>query len=434
MQICSRQSGLVLPMLVFAFCGPVRAQSAPAAHVPSREQPLGIYVDCQNITCDFEYLRTEISFVTYVRDRHDADVHVLITAQPTAEGGTEATLTFIGLRAFQGQDDSLRYIAGPTATADQLRRGLAEALKRGLVRYVNHTSVAEGLTIGYTPPPGSTAVPRRDPWNYWTFNSTLQALVNGEQSVNATSVALSATASRTTNDWKINTGVFTQYNKTAFNVDGATIESIQRSHAFSALVVKSRDEHTSVGGRGSVSASTFLNQSLTVRLAPAVEYNFFPYRQSNSRIFTIEYSIGVTAFDYREETIFGKSSETLFDQQVLASLRFTQPWGSAAAGVELSNYLHDFDKHRGILFGNVDWNVAKGLSLTTLVNVQRISDQIFLPARAVSQEEILLRQRQLATSYSYSISFGVSYRFGSPYADVVNPRFAGSVGGVSLTQ
>src|SRR5215213_105190 len=169
MQICSRRGGWALPMLVFGLCSPVRAQTVPATPLPPREQPLGIYVDCKNITCDLEFLRTEISFVTHLRDRRDADVHVLIASQPTAAGGTETTLTFIGLKMFQGQDDSLRYIAGPTATADELRRRLADALKRGLVRYVNHTSVAESLTIVYTPPPASTAVPLPDRWNYWTF-------------------------------------------------------------------------------------------------------------------------------------------------------------------------------------------------------------------------------------------------------------------------
>lgn len=430
----SLRSVWALAVLLCGLWRPVYAQAVPAPPAAPRQEPLAIYVDCKEIACDLEFLRTEIAYVTHVRDRHDADVHVLITGQPTAEGGTEATLVFIGLKTFSGQDDSLKYVAGENASADDVRHGLVQALKRGLMRYVNRTALSEALAIVYTPPTTAAAAPAHDPWNHWTFSSTFHGVVNGEQSVNGTSVGLSASATRTTEDWKINTGVFTQYNKTTFDISGANFESIQRSHGFSALVVNSLDDHTSVGGRASVSASTFLNQSLTLRLAPAVEYNFFPYRQSNSRMFTIEYSVGVTAFDYEEETIFGQTSERLFDQRVLASLRYTQPWGSATIGAEASNYLHDVSKHRSVFFGSADWNVAKGLSLVTLLNFQQISDQIFLAARGASEQEILLRQRQLATSYSYSMSFGVSYRFGSPYADVVNRRFAGSVGGVSLSQ
>jgi hypothetical protein len=40
-----------------------------------------------------------------------------------------------------------------------------------------------------------------------------------------------------------------------------------------------------------------------------------------------------------------------------------------------------------------------------------------------SEEEVLLQLRQLATSYSYYVSFGISYRFGSPFNNVVNTRF-----------
>jgi hypothetical protein len=169
-------------------------------------------------------------------------------------------------------------------------------------------------------------------------------------------------------------------------------------------------------------------------MAPAVEYNFFPYDESNSRMLTLEYSVGVNDFDYTEETIFGKTSETLFDHRLLASLRFTQPWGSGELAMEASQYLHDLGKNRVILVGSVDWNLVRGLSLIASVSFHRIGDQLFLPARGASEEEILLRRRQLATSYSYSALIGISYKFGSPYAHVVNRRFEGSIGGIPLDQ
>jgi hypothetical protein len=36
-----------------------------------------------------------------------------------------------------------------------------------------------------------------------------------------------------------------------------------------------------------------------------------------------------------------------------------------------------------------------------------------------------VQRRQLATSYSYYISFGVSYSFGSIHNNIVNSRFNG---------
>lgn len=38
---------------------------------------------------DLDYTRTEITFVNHVRDRKEADVHILITEQDTGSGGRE---------------------------------------------------------------------------------------------------------------------------------------------------------------------------------------------------------------------------------------------------------------------------------------------------------------------------------------------------------
>jgi len=49
--------------------------------------------------------------------------------------------------------------------------------------------------------------------------------------------------------------------------------------------------------------------------------------------------------------------------------------------------------------------------------------------REATDQEILVRQRQLATSYRYGVSVGLSYTFGSIFNNVVNPRFEGASGG-----
>ena len=45
------------------------------------------------------------------------------------------------------------------------------------------------------------------------------------------------------------------------------------------------------------------------------------------------------------------------------------------------------------------------------------------PAGGASTEEILLELKRLATNYSARLEMGISYRFGSMYSNVVNPRF-----------
>lgn len=55
--------------------------------------------------------------------------------------------------------------------------------------------------------------------------------------------------------------------------------------------------------------------------------------------------------------------------------------------------------------------------------VSTIHDQLSLPKERATQEEILLRRRELETQYSYFSSIGFRYTFGSIYSNVVNPRF-----------
>ena len=49
--------------------------------------------------------------------------------------------------------------------------------------------------------------------------------------------------------------------------------------------------------------------------------------QSSRRRLTVTYEVGGTAFNYDEETLFGKTSETLFDQAVITTFDVEQPWG-----------------------------------------------------------------------------------------------------------
>ena len=80
-----------------------------------------------------------------------------------------------------------------------------------------------------------------------------------------------------------------------------------------ALVVKSLGEHWSVGGTAIALSSTFQNYDLRTRFAPGIEYDLLPYSESTRRIFTLFYSVGLQAADYQEETVYGKTSETLLD-------------------------------------------------------------------------------------------------------------------------
>ena len=94
------------------------AGRAPA-QAPANQGRLQVFLDCPVYLCDFDFLRTEITFVDYVRERSAADVHVLVTTQNTGGGGTEYGVTLVGQRRFAGSQDTLRYDAPQANSQDQ---------------------------------------------------------------------------------------------------------------------------------------------------------------------------------------------------------------------------------------------------------------------------------------------------------------------------
>ncbi len=399
----------------------------------AQDSAVRVFLDCPDTFCDSDYYHTEITFVNWVRDRQFAQVHVLITTQNTG-GGQEYTMAFIGLERFAGTVDTLRWTSRTRDTQDDIRRGIAQTLRLGLVRFAARTPVAPRLAISYSAP-ATAAAQVRDPWNYWVFRAELNANVNGEKTVKFQNWWGTMSADRRTQNWKIRFDVSQSYNQSDFSVStidstGApvaeTIRNISRGYDGNALVVRSLGPHWSAGARGSTSSSTYLNEELVVGLGPALEYDVFPYSQSTRRLLTFRYQIGPTAFRYRDTTIFNRLSETRFNQSLNVSLSVKQPWGSSGVALEASNFLYDFHKNRFTVFGNGEFRIYKGLALRFFGDIALIHDQLFLAKEGSTEQEVLLRRRQLATSYRYFGYFTLSYTFGSKFANIVNPRFGGN--------
>lgn len=415
-------------VLILLFFTSAAAQELPPIDpATDTTDSVRVFLDCPS--CDEQFIRTEITFVAYVRDRTAADVHVLVTTQGTGGGGTRYTLQFIGLERFKGIDNTLAYTAPQTSTPDERRRGLASILKLGLVRYVADTSLASRLSLRFEGAKGGTATPTSDPWNFWVFRVGGNGGFDGEQSTAQRTVAMNFSANRTTANWKFNLNGFGNYRLQRFDLEeGEILRAIRRSYDGRALVAKSLTPHWSIGATGAMSASTFTNYDLRTRLSPAIEYNLFPYSESTRRILTMLYSVGFQTANYTEETIYGKFTEKLVDHQFELSMGLRQPWGTANASFETSHYLNRGGKFRVSAFGGADVRLFKGFSISIDGGLSRRRDQLSLRRGEASTEEILIRQRELATDYSYEFGFGLSYSFGSIFNSVVNPRFRGAGG------
>ena len=418
-----------LGLVLWVFC--VGAGVSDAQDATRSAAALRVFLDCNR--CDFDFLRREITFVNYVRDRYDAQVHVLVTTENSG-GGRLYTLDFIGLEEFTDRGVSYTYSESRTDTDDETREGLAQVLRVGFLHYIIDTPMAYDIRIGAGGGGVGTgfagggrrrvmAQPDDDPWDFWVFRLSTNARLSGEASRQQRNFNGSASANRTTEDWIVRAEFDGSYRETVTELSTGEFTDVRTRYELDGQLVKSLGEHWGASIRGGSSASTFLNQDRRIRVLPGVEFNVFPYSESSRRSLTFAYEMGVESYEYLEETIFGKMEETLAAQEVEVTFDVEQPWGDSRVRLRYNSYLNDLSKYSTSVFGNLSFRVVRGLSVFASASTELVRDQVYLPGKKLTDEEILVERRQLATDSRYRVSFGFSYTFGSIFNNVVNPRF-----------
>lgn len=427
---------LILGAIVQA---PVEAQLQSDARAGARELPR-VFLDCQDRpNCDFDHFRTEIRFVSWVRDRTDADVHVLFTSSGLGDGGRQYAIDFVGRGQMQGIDDELTYTSAGTDVGNEVMDGLTQALSFGLLRYAVQTGAARNLQLSYQAANGGAAAAQGtlpengedelyDPWNYWTFRFGLSGNMDLQETRSSTRVNPSLSANRVTADWKINTSLWANMRTDRRTLSsGEEIRNDQNSWRASLLVVRSISEHLSVGFDAGGNNSVRNNQRARFSLAPAVEYNYYPYEQANRRQLIAHYTAGVEYSDYEVETVYGLLHETVPRHRVGVQYRAREQWGNAGVGFEGGQYLHDAGLYSFGFSGDVSYRITRGLELNVSGGASFVNDNIHTPLEDIPDEDILLGRRALSSSYRYEGSIGFNYRWGSSFANVVNNRFPRTV-------
>jgi hypothetical protein len=391
-----------------------------------RQPALRVYLDCSSTNCYADYVRAEVTFVDFVRERTEADVHVIVTSTETGSGGREYTGAFIGLGALTGVDHSLKAVTTSSDPEDVIRRQIATMVRIGVLGYMARRGTPQTLDVQVElddARPAATGA-AADPWNYWVFSLRGSASFQGEESTRETSLNGSISADRITPDWKLTFAAELDHENERFDLDeDEPVSAERREREFRWLVVKGLGEHWSVGAEGDVESSTFSNTELGVRAAPAVEFNVFPYSAYTRRQLRFKYAIGGEHAKYSEETIYGKTEETLPAHEVSVAFEQRERWGSVDARLEWFQYLHDLEKYRLEADAEISWRLARGLSISAEASGSRIRDQLSLPRRGATDEEILLRLRELESGYEYDFQVSVTYTFGSIFSSIVNPRF-----------
>lgn len=408
---------------------------------PPERTDVRVFLDCQGqLPCNRDHFRTELLFVNWAQDREDSDVHVIATSQAIAGGGRQIALDFIGRGSMEELAERLTFTSSGTAVQVETLDGLTQTLRLGLLRYAVAGGLGENFDIRFTgnlpgaqPGQTGTATPAQamaDRWNYWTFEVGLSGNANIRETSESLRVSPGFSADRVTEAWKLGFEVETDIRRESRQLsDGRSVRDDRNDWEVEALVVRSMGNHFSGGFTLEAQNSISNNRRALVGFSPAMEYNYFPYLVANRRQFTVLYSAGLEYSNYIEETVFNQLSEARPVHELRVRYSAREQWGNAGIGIDYSQYLNDLELYSTGVNGNLNFRITRGLQLNLNGNASLVNNEIYIPRSDCSAEEILLNRCSLPSAYQYSGSIGLSYRWGSPFANIVNTRFSSQGGG-----
>ncbi len=380
------------------------------------------FLDCED--CDFTFVRQKLPFLTFVRDPKLADVHLLVSNSHTGSGGTKYFLNFIGLEKFMGQDYQFEYIANQSDTDDDIRKGLLNFLKAGILPYYSKTSLLTDLEIDIKVKSEKHITPLLDdPWNKWIFRIESGGEFQKEASQNEYSLRTEIRSDKITEAWKTRMEASYEIQRENYFDDGERITNKQDEKQIQVNFIKSLSSKWSLGTFAEYSSNTYLNISNSYSFDAALGYNFYPWAESNRRVLSLAYAAGLKTFDYKEETIYSKMDEALAFEAARIRLELVQPWGTVETSLEGRHFFNDFSKYRITLESEFAVRLTKQLSVYSEIQSEIVHDQLYLPKGDSSVEDLLLKRRKLATTYEISGEIGIRFTFGSAYNNVVNERF-----------
>ena len=112
------------------------SQENAAANDTIRKDALNVFMEAS------DYIKKEIPFINYVRDRKVADVYIISTTENTGSGGAVCTFFIVGQGKYEGMADTLKCNFSPDDTQDMMRAKQVKTLKMGLMRYIARTPLA----------------------------------------------------------------------------------------------------------------------------------------------------------------------------------------------------------------------------------------------------------------------------------------------------
>ncbi|HUQ96988.1 MAG TPA: hypothetical protein VM010_04930 [Chitinophagaceae bacterium] len=354
----------------------------------------------------------------------------MVTAQDLGNGGRQYQLNVYGQHQYAGYTDTLLLFVKPTATDAEARNTLLQALMLGLTPLIAKTPFASGIHFTMKENGASLlATTTRDKWHYWVFRIGARGELSADRVYNTNLLNANFSINRTTDKLKLSFYVTGSRRLSEYTLEDDsepskyTVENSDYGVFYD--LVKSIGPHWSYGYQLDYSNNTFNNIRQKIYFNPAIEYDIFNYKEVNNRFFVLRYGVEVNDNRYYDTTIYNKIKETLYGHRFSASLTLNKNWGVFFVGINYRNYFHDFKLNNMGVNVNADVRITGGLSFFVNANGGVVHNQMSLVKGDVTEQEVLTRKRQLASTYNYNTAFGLNFRFGSILNNFVNPRFEG---------
>ncbi len=386
-----------------------------------RDEKIRVFVE--GIRLDMDYMRRRMRYVDFVKEPAVADVHIIISSRTSGSGGHVYSLMYNNLTIENLADYTVSATTLSSDTSEEERQKITDALALGIMPFVSQTKASEKLVFKYNGSDEDMVGENvEDPWNNWTFRGDISGNTSLEESRKTLNYSFNARADKVTEEWKLRNNARRSVNLKKYISDGEDYKSENTSTYASSSVVKSLSSKWSTGAFVSYFNSNYQNTVYSISFKPAIEYNIFPWDISDRKVFTIAYYVGPIWKKYYEESIYDKTKENLWEQSLRLDLQIVQTWGEIQAGLDATNYLHDWTKNRITLDTDLSVRIIRGLSVRMGFRVENVHDQIYLAKGDVSLEDVLLNKVQLPSSFEIGADFGLRIQFGSIYNNIVNNR------------
>mgnify|MGYP000036741766 CR=1 FL=1 len=387
-----------------------------------KDPKLNIFLNCN--FCDTSYIKQNLGYAEFVRDQNYADVYLFFTSQRSGSGGRVYEIDFVGQNMYKEFKDKITFSTTSDSTSDEVRFIMLKNIKIGLIRYWVKAGLKDKISITIEKTKETEVVTEKDPWNNWVFNLGARGSFNGQETTSRRNLNFNVSARRITEANKFYFRARFDDNKSVFKFDDQEdIISKNNSKNITLYNVFSINNHWSAGFFSYAGSTDYNNKDLYLTFAPAIEYNFFDYKESFKKQVTLAYRLGVNYTNYTEITVFGKNDEYLMNHSLSLNGSIRQIWGNINGSIRYESFLHDTALNQFSFNFGTRIRVFKGFSLNIGGRYNITNNQINLPAGNLTVQEILLRQRQIKSGYNYSFNIGFNYTFGSMFNTVVNPRF-----------